>query len=82
MPDNDRSRRLQWLCRRGMKELDVLLERFLRDEATALGQGAWPGFEEMLREEDDVLWDWLMNPALPAAERYRKLLERIRERSA
>ncbi len=82
MPDAARYRKLQWLCRRGMKELDVLLERFLRDERETLEQGGWPHFEDLLLQEDDRLWDWLMDPALPGAEQHRRLLERIRGRAA
>ncbi len=57
--------RLRWRCRRGMRELDVLLGDWL--------SGAWPGasaglkddFEALLDEEDDRIWDWLMGRALP-----------------
>ena len=81
MPKSDRYRKLQWLCRRGMKELDVLLDRFLRAEREELASGGWPDFESLLEQEDDILWDWLMNPSLEGAAGYRELLERIRGRS-
>lgn len=51
--------RLRWLCRRGMKELDVLLEAFLEKHHDALVQGAYPELEDLLASEDDLLWDWL-----------------------
>lgn len=81
MPESDRFRKLQWLCRRGMKELDVLLDRFLRAEREALASGGWPRLEKLLEQEDDILWDWLMDPSLEGAAEYRELLERIRGRS-
>jgi antitoxin CptB len=73
-----RTSRLKWHCRRGMKELDLLLERFIDRNRKALTAGEWPELEDLLETEDDTLWDWLQNPANPAAERFRGLLECIR----
>jgi antitoxin CptB len=73
-----RARKLKWHCRRGMKELDLLLERFIAGHHEALNAGEWPELERLLETEDDTLWDWLQNPATPAAQRFRELLERIR----
>lgn len=76
--DSQRIRRLQWLCRRGMKELDVLLQRFVAAEQTRLAAGAWPELEVLLAAEDDRLWDFLQHTDHPAAIRFRPLLECIR----
>jgi antitoxin CptB len=78
MQDQARPLRLRWRCRRGMKELDVLLERFLERERQALGAGRWPELEGLLESEDDVLWRWLQRPAEVDAAPYRRLLEQIR----
>lgn len=78
MADTQRSTRLRWRCRRGMKELDVLLERFLAQETDRLDRGDWPGFEALLEQEDDVLWDWVQAPHSPAAAEFRELLEHLR----
>ncbi len=80
--DSDRVRKLRWLCRRGMKELDILLERFVDREQAALAAGAWPELEVLLDAEDDLLWDMLQNPALPRAAPHVRLLESIRSVSA
>ena len=73
-----RASKLRWHCRRGMKELDLLFERFVDGHYEALNAGEWPELEALLETEDDILWDWLQNPANPAAKRFRELLERIR----
>lgn len=75
----ERYKKLQWLCRRGMKELDVLLERFVHVERAALLNGVWPEFEGLLALEDDTLWDWLQDPSRADADEYRELLQRIRD---
>lgn len=72
-----RLRKLTWLCRRGMKELDVLLGRFLDRESAALQRGEWPEFESLLQLEDDQLWDCMLNPVNPAASEFHSLLENI-----
>lgn len=82
MTGSDRVRRLRWLCRRGMKELDILLEDFVTRNRDALEQGAWPELEGLLQSEDDRLWDWVLNPADPAGAAYLSLLDAIRSSRA
>ena len=79
MTNSERVRRLRWLCRRGMKELDVLLASFLRSQEAALEVGEWPHFESLLALEDDVLWDYLQSPA-NAPEPFVDLIDGIRGR--
>jgi succinate dehydrogenase flavin-adding protein (antitoxin of CptAB toxin-antitoxin module) len=62
-----------------MKELDVLLERFLASQRQSLAAGRWPELEGLLEAEDDLLWNWLQDPAAERAAPYRSLLERIRD---
>ena len=78
MGGSNRSGRLQLRCRRGMKELDLLLGGFVGLNKAALARGAYPEFEELLEIEDDMLWDWLQDPGLPGAAAFRNLLEQIR----
>lgn len=69
--------RIRWLCRRGMKELDVLLERFMEstyDELTAAEKNA---FETLLRNEDPDLYALLMQKMQPANEIQARIIERI-----
>jgi antitoxin CptB len=72
-----RLRRLRWRCRRGMKELDVLLERFLERQEACLARGGWPELEALLDTEDDQLWEWMRNPSAPGSGPYRRLIESI-----
>ena len=47
---------LRWRCRRGMRELDRLLERYL-DQRWAQADDAERGvFRRLLETEDDKLW--------------------------
>ena len=78
MEGEERVRKLKWLCRRGMKELDILLERFVDQNLQPLACGTWPEFESLLQTEDDVLWGWFLDSAVPGAAPYRDLLDQIR----
>jgi antitoxin CptB len=77
MEGSKRVRKLKWLCRRGMKELDILLERFVTENEASLAAGAWPELESLLETEDDVLWDWFQDPAKQAKGRYGDLLKNV-----
>jgi succinate dehydrogenase flavin-adding protein (antitoxin of CptAB toxin-antitoxin module) len=48
--------RLRWNCRRGLLELDLVLERFLAQNAD-LEQGGVARLNEILEFPDNDLWD-------------------------
>ncbi len=73
-----RVKRLRWLCRRGMRELEILLEGFLLREEAELSDGNWPAFEALLACEDDQLWDWFQGKAAPDDPALRELVGAIR----
>jgi antitoxin CptB len=70
-------RRLLWRCRRGMKELDVLLERYARTfefDASAAEQSA---FARLLELPDPLLAAYLLGPAVPGDPELAGLVRRI-----
>ncbi len=64
-----------------MKELDVLLERFIKSQSAALELGAWPELESLLAMEDDNLWHVVQNPETASVE-YLEILNWISHGSA
>ncbi len=57
-----------WRCRRGMKELDLLLERFAREQYAGAPGSRRRAFERLLDLPDPVLAELLLGPpGLPAA---------------
>ncbi len=75
-------RRLQWRCRRGMLELDLLLQRFV---ATACYDGLTAkqrrDFEELLELPDTLLLEYLMGRLVPTDGRYCDVVKAIRRAS-
>lgn len=73
----DRVGRLRWRCRRGAKELDVLLEGFLAGEYARLSAAEKNLFAELLECSDPELTDWLCQGGAPVDEGMAKIVERI-----
>ena len=70
-------KRLRWRCRRGMRELDVLLCGYLERLSVT---GAPPDqqlFERLLGESDMDLYDWLTRRCRAPDDEYAALVERI-----
>jgi antitoxin CptB len=59
------ARRLLWRCRRGMKELDVLLERFARRELPAASPEERRTLARFLELPDPLLVDYLLGQVIP-----------------
>ena len=57
-----RRERARWRCRRGMKELDVLLERFVRRALDRLGAEELEALEHLLDQPDQDILEWIASP--------------------
>jgi len=58
--------RIRWRCRRGMRELDLLLERFVSSALDELDEPDLRRFEALLDEPDQDILDWLWGARRPA----------------
>ena len=76
--DDSHPRRLLWHCRRGMKELDVLLERFALEELPGAGPQERKAFAELLGLPDPVLAAYLLSGEVPPEPHLAGVLNRIR----
>lgn len=56
----DSKPKLKWACRRGMLELDVLLEPFVDEAYDALSNDDKASFQRLLACEDPDLFAWFM----------------------
>lgn len=70
---------LRWRCRRGMLELDLLLNTFLDKEYASLDVDKSQLFETLLDYPDQVLFDLLMDKMPASDDDIAKLVKRIRE---
>lgn len=58
-------KRLRWRCRRGMRELDQLMERYLDRVFATASDDDRALFLILLDSEDDILWRWCMGRERP-----------------
>ena len=70
--------RLKWKCRRGLLELDLVLERFLQRKAAVLGPMELDLLNELLDYPDNDLWDIVNGRSEAYASRHRQLVEVLR----
>ena len=61
MGDDVGAEQLRWQCRRGMLELDYVLERYLDDHYAEADAGERKRFRMLLTAQDPELQLWLLN---------------------
>ncbi len=75
-------RRLQWRCRRGLLENDLVLQKFLANHRDTLDSHSLATLNDLLALDDNDLWD-LLSGRLDAVEacsqvRHQDMLGRLR----
>lgn len=70
--------RLKWKCRRGLLELDLVLERFLQSEAETLSQRDAAMLSALLDQPDNDLWDLVIGRSDRVDARLCGILARLR----
>ena len=68
---------LRWRQRRGMKELDVLLERYYTRHYDTAGAAEQASFVRLLEHEDPEIWLWVVGGA-PAPAEFEHVIARLR----
>ncbi|HEY7842030.1 MAG TPA: succinate dehydrogenase assembly factor 2 [Gammaproteobacteria bacterium] len=70
--------RLRWRCRRGIREMDLLLQEFLSASYAQLSPSERQAFEQLLDEADLDLLAWISGRADPPPG-YGALIGRLRQ---
>ena len=70
--------RLAWQCRRGMRELDELLNGFMAHHYAGLEKGELAAFMRLLEYPDSVLLECLMGRMVPADKDVAHIVQEIR----
>ena len=78
MNDEVEFRRLRWRCRRGMRELDQLLTRWLDREWQSASETERGVFLRLLDCEDDRLWRWFLGHEVAPDAALDALVQRLR----
>ena len=70
--------RLKWLCRRGRKELDVVLTRYLEQHYAAAEAADQAQFRQLLQLPDPELYNLLLGRDAANSPECERLLQRLR----
>jgi len=73
-----RAQRLRWRCRRGMRELDELLARYLEHDYPSTSAAERDAFARLLDLQDPEIFGYLVGRGTPAEEGLRDVVARIR----
>jgi antitoxin CptB len=68
--------RLRWRCRRGMKELDVLLTRYVEERFATAPKAEQQAFESLLEAQDPVIYAYCMGQS-PVPSHLEGLIRQI-----
>jgi antitoxin CptB len=81
MPDPAQSRaslgRLRWRCRRGLRELDELLTRYVDEQYSSAPAADQAAFRELLDSHDPLLYAYFLGRETPADPRLARLIATI-----
>lgn len=72
---------LLWRCRRGMRELDVLLTSYLDTRYAIAGEAERRAFESLLGLADPELWAYVLGERVPPDPEMRHVIDRITSHS-
>jgi len=71
----------RWQCRRGMLELDLLLNNFVEKKAASLTRQQQIAFELLLSYPDQTLLDLLLGNTISSDESISAVVEQIQQTS-
>lgn len=72
-------KRIRWRCRRGMRELDQLFDRYLSQRWAASSEAERVVFLRLLDCEDDRLWRWFLGYETCTDVELANLIDGIRQ---
>ena len=76
--ENSEETDYSWQCRRGMLELDLLLNNFITKAVDALNLQERKSFELLLSYPDQTLLDLLLGNAVSSDDKISAVVEKIR----
>ena len=70
--------RLLWRCRRGIKEMDIVLQNFIKDSYDELNNENKSAFSKLLEEQDLDILNWILGKDKPEDTELIEIIKKIR----
>ncbi|GJM06197.1 MAG: hypothetical protein DHS20C09_21930 [marine bacterium B5-7] len=71
--------RLLWRCRRGIREMDIVLQDFLNQSYDTLSDTDKNSFAQLLDEADLDILNWIMGKDVPEDDGMKNIITLIRQ---
>jgi antitoxin CptB len=68
---------LAWRCRRGIREMDLLLQRFMECRYSQLTDAEKQAFADLLEQPDLDIMDWIMGRSMSPTI-FESIIEKLR----
>lgn len=70
--------KIKWRCRRGMRELDVVLNNYVEKSYVDASPEEQQAFKELLDQEDDIFYQLLLGNRDAETDGQSELLKKLR----
>lgn len=77
MPETFNKARLRWACRRGMLELDLILENYLNNHFEQASKEEQQQFIDLLEQADQDLFDWIVKKQEPSTSDLKPIINTL-----
>ena len=68
---------LLWRCRRGVRELDILMTRFVEQFYDQMSEQEQAQFEKLLDVQDPTIMDWIFERETPPDQPMQALIHKL-----
>ena len=75
---SDKKARLLWRCRRGIKEMDIILQEFINASYDQLNDEDKNAFSKLLDEQDLDILNWIMGKDKPVNDQLANIINIIK----
>lgn len=69
---------LLWRCRRGIREMDLLLQGFIKKHYDQLTPEQQSAFAQLLEQTDMDIMDWIMQRCEPPDPAFKPIIKMLR----
>jgi|TARA_B100001758_G_C18403956_1_gene610796 antitoxin CptB len=75
---SEKKSRILWRCRRGIKEMDIVLQDFIKDSYDELNNENKSAFSKLLEEQDLDILNWVLGKDKPEDKTLIEIIKKIR----
>ena len=75
---SEKKTRILWRCRRGIKEMDIVLQDFIKNSYDELNNENKSAFSKLLEEQDLDILNWVLGKDKPEDKTLIEIIKKIR----